>query len=340
MSTAFAGAARLDAAMAGRLAARALANIAQCYPWQPAHVQLAPEDHAEPQALHPAFWGSYDWHSCVHMQWLLARVRRLHPRIAQAPDIAGVLETRLTAANVAAEVGYFARPGTQSFERTYGWAWLLALADELEGGAAHGVRAAQALAPLTRVIEQRYEDYLPRARYPIRHGVHPNSAFGLAFALDHARASGNPALAARVASKAIEWFGADRDLPVAFEPSGADFLSPALMECELMRRVLPAGAFGAWLAAAFPGCGDVAALHPVEVSDRSDPQIVHLDGLNLSRAWCLRGIAAALPAGDGRVAPLRGSAERHLRAGLAGLASEDYAGAHWLGSFALLALTA
>jgi hypothetical protein len=334
------GAARPDLTMAAGLAVRALANIEQRYPWQPAHLQIAPGDHAEPHELHPPYCGSYDWHSCVHMHWLLARVRRAQPRIPQAAGIVRAFDAHLTAANVAAEAAYFARPGTQSFERTYGWAWLLALADELAAGDAACDRWARALAPLTGVIEQRYLDYLPRARYPIRHGVHANSAFGLAFALDHARAAGHHALAELALAKALEWFGADRDLPVAFEPSGADFLSPALMEAELMRRVLPRRAFAAWLTAALPVLDQGQPFEPVEVSDRGDPQIVHLDGLNLSRGWCLQGIAGALPEGDARAVRLRAGAERHLRSGLVGLASDDYAGAHWLASFALLALTA
>jgi hypothetical protein len=330
----------LDAALAARLARRALANVAQCYPCQPAHVQLAPGEHAEPQALHPAFCGSYDWHSCVHMHWTLVRLRRLFPALPQTAAITQALERNLAPANVAAEVAYLARPGTASFERTYGWAWLLALATELAQGDGCARRCAHALAPLADAMVARYLDYLPRARYPIRHGVHANSAFGLALALDHATSARLDALQAALTAKASTWFGADRDLPLAWEPSGADFLSPALMEAELLRRVLPREAFGGWLAAALPALGAAVPLAPVEVSDRSDPQIVHLDGLNLSRAWCLAGIATALPSQDPRAGALRASAAAHLRAGMTGLDSGEYVGAHWLGTFALLALTA
>jgi hypothetical protein len=328
-----------DAALCARLAQRALANVGQEYPYQAAHLQLAHGDHADPHTLHPAFGGSYDWHSCVHMHWLLARVRRLQPGLDETAAIAAVLDAHLAPGHLAVEAAYFARPGSASFERTYGWAWLLALAGELSGGDARAQRWAQALAPLTGVIVARYLDYLPRAGYPIRHGMHANSAFGLALALDYARDAGSAALEEAIVARARRWFGADRELPVAWEPSGADFLSPALMEAQLMHRVLSTEAFAHWLRVAMPGAGDSVPLAPVEVSDRSDPQIVHLDGLNLSRAWCLNGIAAALPAGDGRGGALRASARQHLAAGMAALDSSDYVGTHWLGTFALLALT-
>jgi hypothetical protein len=330
---------RLDTVLAARLAQRALANVGQEYPYQPAYLQLAPGDHGEPHVLHPAFCGSYDWHSCVHMHWLLARVRRLHPGLAEAPAIAAVLDAHLAPGRIAVETAYFARPGSASFERTYGWAWLLALAGELRRGDAVTQRCEQALAPLTEAIVARYLDYLPRAGYPIRHGMHANSAFGLALALDYARVGGAGALERAVIAAAHRWFAGDRALPIAWEPSGADFLSPALMEAALMCRVLPAGELARWLSAALPALRDGARIAPVAVSDRTDPQIVHLDGLNLSRAWCLDGIAAALPAGDARGAGLRASAQEHLAAGMAGLDSADYVGTHWLGTFALLALT-
>jgi hypothetical protein len=334
----------VDAATASRLAQRALANIAQPYPYHAAHVQLAAGDLEPAHVLHPAFCGSFDWHSCVHMHWTLARLRRLHPALAEARAIDQAFDARLTPANLRAEAAYFARPGTQSFERTYGWAWLLALAGEVDVSADQAsLRWTRALAPLVEVIVARYQAFLPRARYPIRHGMHANSAFGLVLALDYARQAREGPLAETIEAKALEWFAADRDLPVQWEPSGADFLSPALVEAELMRRVLAPADFAAWLALALPALDaatGATAFMPVEVSDRSDPQIVHLDGLNLSRAWCLRGIAAALPPRDPRRAGLCESAQRHLDAGLQGLASGDYVGTHWLATFALLALTA
>lgn len=335
---------RVDRAIASRLARRALDNLAQAYPYHAAHVQQSPGDVAPAHLLHPAFCGSYDWHSCVHMHWLLARVRLLHEALPEASAIDAAFDAHLRADAVAGEVAYFQRPGTQSFERTYGWAWLLALAAELaRAGDPASVRWSGALAPLTRVIVERYLDFLPRTRLPIRYGVHANSAFGLALALDYARETHDATLAGLVAGKAVEWFAADRDLPARWEPSGADFLSPVLMEAELMRRVLAPFEFAGWLTVALPtldadgGADDFA---PVEVSDRSDPQIVHLDGLNLSRSWCLHGIAAGLPVGDPRRGRLHANAERHLDAGLQGLASADYVGTHWLATFALLAMSA
>lgn len=333
----------LDASAASRFAAIALANVVREYPSHPGHALNGPQDARTPRALHPAFYGSYDWHSCVHMHWLLARVRRLFPGLPERAAIERTFDAHLTAPAIAAEVAYFHRPGAQSFERTYGWAWLLALAAELTRGAdAAAKRWAVVLAPLAATIEQRYLDYLPRARYPIRCGMHSNSAFGLRFALGYALDCGHPAFAEVLRSKACEWYGHDADLPAAWEPSGADFLSPALIEADLMQRVLPAPRFAAWLTRALPGLAAAmpgALFEPVEVSDRADPQIVHLDGLNLSRAWCFGGIASALPHDDARRPALRAAADRHLAAGLTGLASGDYFGEHWLATFGTLALT-
>jgi hypothetical protein len=283
-----------------------------------------------PRALHPAFYGSFDWHSCVHMHWTLARVRRVFPSLAERPAIDAAFDAHFTISNIATECAYLARPEAAAFERTYGWAWLLALARELIG-----TQWAPALAPLADAFVARYLDYLPRQRYPLRQGLHPNSAFGLALAIDFADATGRASLRAACNDAALRWFGGDRDAPVQWEPSGIDFLSPALMEADLMRRVLPRDEFARWLDAFLPR----VAFTPVRVDDRSDGYIVHLDGLNLSRAWCMRGIADALPAGDPRAGALRTSAASHLRAGMEGVASADYAGAHWLATFAVLALT-
>jgi hypothetical protein len=322
----------------------ALANVVREYPNHLNHVLTGPGDAATPRALHPAFYGSYDWHSCVHMHWLLACVRRRHPALPECSAIAKVFADHLAPAHVAAECAYFARPESATFERTYGWAWLLKLATELDASGDATAKAwAGQLAPLATVIVARYFDYLPRQRRPLRQGLHPNSAFGLAFALDYATWHDEPEFAALCSATALRWFGEDRDVPAAWEPSGADFLSPALMEADLMRRVLPAGAFAAWLGAFLPGLADggpAALLTPAAVDDRADPQLVHLDGLNLSRAWCLAGIAGALPAADPRGDILRGASARHLAAGLTGLASGEYAGTHWLASFATLALSA
>ncbi len=333
----------LTAALASRFARIALGNVRAEYPNKPDHVLASPGDVRASRALHPSFYGSYDWHSCVHMHWLLARLRRLHTSLPERGDVAAAFDEHFAEDAIAAECAYLARPQAKSFERTYGWAWLLELARELgQGDDLDARRWARALAPLADAFAARYVDYLPRARYPIRHGMHANSAFGLAFAIDYARAAGAAVLEDACVSRALAWFAADRDVPAAWEPSGADFLSPALMEADLMRRVLPHGRYGAWLETFLPGLAgrEPAALFaPAEVDDRADPQIVHLDGLNLSRAWCLRGIANALPAGDARAAVLLEAADRHLEAGLAGVETADYLGAHWLATFAVLAMS-
>lgn len=331
----------LTAELASRLAAIALDNVVREYPNKLDHVMRSAADAATPRALHPAFYGSYDWHSCVHMHWLLAHVRRLHPGLPQRDAIDALLLRHLSPANVAVECAYLARPDAQSFERPYGWAWLLKLTLELAQGddPTAGALAAN-LAPLTEAFVRRYLAFLPRMRYPVRHGVHSNTAFGVMFALDYARHARRADLETLCVERIREWFGADRDAPAAHEPSGADFLSPTLVEADLVRRVLPPADFATWLSGWLPGLapGSPASLmSPVAVSDRSDPQIVHLDGLNLSRAWSLGGIAAGLPPGDARLAPLAHAASVHLAAGMTGLASEDYVGAHWLASFAALA---
>lgn len=335
-------AATLTPDLAARFAAVALDNVVRAYPHKLDHVVADEADLAPPRTLHPAFYGSYDWHSSVHMHWLLVRILRTHPGLPAAPAIVAVLDRHLSREALAAETAYLARPGTQGFERTYGWAWLLKLAEETGRGEGEALRRWQGhLAPLAAAFVARYLDYLPRAGLPLRGGMHANSAFGLAFALDYARAAGHAPLAGLCEAKARAWFARDRDGPAAWEPSGADFLSPVLAEADLMRRVLPATDYGAWLQAFLPGLAAAAPASlfaPAVPTDRSDPQIVHLDGLNLSRAWCFAGIAAALGDADPRTRVLRAAAAAHLDAGLEGIASGDYMGAHWLASFAALAL--
>ncbi|MEO8345362.1 MAG: DUF2891 domain-containing protein [Betaproteobacteria bacterium] len=321
----------------------ALANVGREFPNKLDHVMGSSGDVRQPRELHPAFYGSFDWHSCVHMHWLLARVRRIFPDLPQRSIIASVLDEHLADANIAGECRYLARPDSRSFERTYGWAWLLELASELRRGTDPASRRwAVALQPLAEVFVERYLDYLPRQHYPLRAGVHPNSAFGLMFALDHARVVGQPTLEALCVERARTWFGADRDAPVVWEPSGTDFFSPALIEAALMRRVLPQSEFSIWLEGFLPGlarCEPAALFVPAIVTDRKDPFIVHLDGLNLSRAWCFAGIASALASSDPRIAILREAGVVHLEAGLSGMAGGDYMGEHWLATFATLALT-
>jgi hypothetical protein len=343
--------ARVDSALTPELADRfvrlALANVGREYPAKLDHTINGPTDVATPAALHPLFWGSFDWHSCVHAHWMLARLLRVFPDAPSAAAVRAHFDTRLTAANVAGELAYLAQPNRGAFVRTYGWAWLLKLAEELELGARQG-NAVQSfaawratLAPLAQAFVDLYLGYLPRARVPVRYGLHPNSAFGIAFAFDFATTTGSDHLRALCADKALDWFASDTDYPARFEPSGSDFLSPALVEVDLMRRVLDRPAFATWLKRFLP---DLATGHPAtlftpaQAGDHTDPQMVHLDGLNLSRAWCFCGIAAALDAGDPRHAVLSRAAALHLQAGLPSVQSGDYMGEHWLATFATYAL--
>ena len=333
----------LSTELAASFADIALANVVREFPNKLDHVMGAASDARRPRDLHPAFYGSFDWHSCVHMHWLLARLRRIVPELPQRKAIEASFDDHLTKSHIAVECTYLARPASRSFERTYGWAWLLELATELRRGSdAASRRGATALQPLADAVVNRYVEYLPNQQYPLRAGVHPNSAFGILFALDHARATGDVALEALCVERALTWFRGDRDAPVAWEPSGADFFSPALIEAELMRRVLPQPEFAAWLEAFLPGLArrePGALFTPADVTDRTDPFIVHLDGLNFSRAWCLRGIASALPASDPRAPILREAGVVHLEAGMAGMEGSDYMSEHWLATFATLALT-
>ncbi|HSS03178.1 MAG TPA: DUF2891 domain-containing protein [Kofleriaceae bacterium] len=302
------------------------------------HLINEPGDVRRPRELHPAFYGCLDWHSAVHGHWLLVRLVRTVPGLREAAAIRAALDANLTAASIAAEVAYFAAPNRGSYERTYGWAWLLQLAAELHGWRDDDARRwAANLQPLSDAIAARYLAFLPRQTYPIRTGVHANTAFGLALALDFARATGHGALEALLVERATAYYAADRDAPAAWEPSGEDFLSPSLMEADLMRRVLPAASFAPWLHGFLPRLPPELA-HPAIVSDRSDGKLAHLDGLNLSRAWCLRAVAAALPAGDPLRPALVAAADEHTSTGLAHVMTGDYMGEHWLASFAVYLL--
>jgi hypothetical protein len=325
---------------ASAFARLALKGLDKEYPNKLEHVMAGPADVQTPQALHPAFYGSYDWHSSVHGHWMLVRLLRMVPNLPEAAEIRERLNAHLTAANLQAEAAYFARPDSRPFERPYGWAWFLKLAEELHGWTddADAQRWSAAVAPLAHVIVKRYLDFFPKQTYPIRTGVHPNTAFGLSFAWDYAMATGNEALKTLITERARAYFLADTSAPAHWEPSGADFFSPTLLEADLMRRVLPPEEFRAWFAAFLPGASreePASLFQPATVTDRTDPQLVHLDGLNLSRAWCLKAIASALPPDDQARAALDRSAARHAKAGLAHVASGDYAGEHWLASFAV-----
>lgn len=323
----------------------ALSGVQREFPAKLDHVMNDASDARMPRELHPAFYGCFDWHSAVHTHWLMARLLRLAPDIPQAAAMRRVLDEHLTSENIAAEARYLSRPNAGSFERTYGWAWLLKLCEECARAAAAGIARAdawcEALAPLADAFVQRYMAYLPRLDYPIRTGVHANTAFGLAFAHDWAERAGHDGLHMLIRQKALAMFGRDEAYPAHLEPGGADFFSPALMEAELMRRVMTADDFVSWFERFLPGARDGlprTLFEPARVSDREDLQIVHLDGLNLSRAWCMRGIAGALPDGPTK-ARLETSAPMHLDSALPHVASGQYAGEHWLGTFALLAVT-
>jgi hypothetical protein len=327
---------------ASAFARLALKGIRKEYPNKPEHVMSGPDDVKGPKDLHPAFYGCYDWHSCVHGHWLLVRLLHLFPDLPEAGAIRSVLDENLTAENLRAEADYFARPDSKPFERPYGWAWLLKLAEELHGWDDPDARRwRENLRPLADVVVTRYLEFFPKQTYPIRTGVHPNTAFGLAFAHDYARVVGDDRLKALVEQRARAYFESDADVPAGWEPGGADFFSPSLMEADLMRRVLAPVEFRAWFARFLPSAsrGEPKALfEPAIVTDRADPQLVHLDGLNLSRAWAMRRLASALPGDDPARASLAASADRHATAGLEHVASGEYAGEHWLATFAVYLL--
>jgi hypothetical protein len=328
---------------ASAFARLALKALTKEYPNKPAEVLNGAADVRMPRDIHPAFFGAFDWHSSVHGHWMLVRLMRLFPELPEQKQIRAVLAEHLTAKNVQAELASFNRPNAQSFERPYGWAWLLKLAEELDGwDDAEGREWSRNLKPLAEAIAARYVAYFPKQTYPIRSGVHPNTAFGLAFALDYARSVRNRALVERIEERSRHYYGKDVAIPAAWEPDGADFFSPSLVEADLMRRVLGPTEFRTWLGRFLHGLvrGEPRSLfEPATVTDRSDPQLVHLDGLNLSRAWCMRGIAAALPVGDPARKVLAASAAVHAEAGLRHVASGDYAGEHWLASFAVYLLS-
>jgi hypothetical protein len=333
----------LSESQASHFARLALKCVAREYPNKPEHVMNDWRDVQSPRTLHPAFYGCYDWHSSVHGHWMLVRLLRMFPNLPEAPEIRKALGANLTAENIRIEVAYLQQPNRQSFERTYGWAWLLKLAEELQGfNDAEAKSWSENLQPLVDALVSRYISFLPNQTYPIRTGVHPNTAFGLAFAFDYAQTVNNEKLAAVVGERSRAYFSKDRNYPAMWEPGGEDFFSPALMEADLMRRVLKPAEFRRWFHHFLPQLAAGAPktlLRPAVVTDRSDPKLVHLDGLNLSRAWCMRSIASALPRNDGGRSTLAASADLHAKDALAHVGSGDYAGEHWLASFAIYLLS-
>jgi hypothetical protein len=330
-------------AAAERFATLALACVHQEYPNKLSHTLAGDADVRPPRELTPAFYGCYDWHSSVHGHWLLARVARLFPGTATAAAARAALDRSLTPANVAGELAYFRRDDRASFERPYGLAWLLQLAAELRAWDDPDARRwASALAPLESEIAARLKAYLPKLRYPIRIGEHSQTAFSFGLAYDWAVATGDAPMREALAAKARAFYANDRACPLAYEPGGEDFLSPCLAEADLMRRVLSPAEFAPWLRGflpQIPARRGVPWLEPAIVTDRADPKLAHLDGLNLSRAWMLRGIAAGLPPGDHRRAVLLHASEAHAAAALPAVTGEHYSGGHWLGTFAVYLIT-
>ena len=319
-----------DTSLEERLARLALDCVAREYPNRIGHRMEADADALPPRQLTPAFFGCFDWHSAVHAHWLLARLCRSHPKASYAADVRHALARTLTVEHVAGEVRYVATP--PAFERPYGMAWLLQLVAELhEWDDADAASWRDTLRPLEDHAARVFETWLPRLTHPVRSGTHDQTAFSLGLVHDWARITGATALRALVEHRSTAFFGHDRDAPLAYEPSGHDFLSPSLAEADLLRRFLPSADYLTWLDA-FLGDFD---LQPVTVADRADGHLVHLDGLNLSRAWMLEGIGSVAP--SARVAEM---AERHRVAGLGSLDDLTYAGAHWLATFVGYLVTA
>lgn len=336
-------AAPLDVSAAGRFAALALDCVHREYPNKISHSMQGDADVLPPRAITPAFYGCYDWHSAVHAHWLLARLARTFPSAPFVPAARQALETSLSAANLQAELVHLQAPGRASFERPYGLAWLLALSAELHAWQdPDAQRWAAALVPLETETATRLNTWLLKLARPNRSGEHAQTAFALGLVYDWAVARGNTTLLNTVRARAALYYGRDRNCPLAYEPAGEDFVSPCIAEADLMRRVLPAETFALWLKGFLPQLptqsrGDLTAwLRPEPVVDRTDGKMAHIDGLNLSRAWMLRGIANALPARDSRRKALLATAAAHRDAALPSVTGEHYEGGHWLGTFAVV----
>ena len=333
----------LNQTQASHFAKLPLKCVRKEFPQKLDHTMNDESEVRNPKQLHPAFYGCFDWHSTVHGHWMLVHLLKTFPNIPEARQIREALDDNLSAKNIAGEVAYLNQKSRASFERTYGWAWLLKLAEELHGwNDEDGRKWSRNLQPLADAFADRYVAFLPKQNYPIRTGVHPNTAFGLAFALDYARAVGNRKLESLIAERSRTYFGRDVNYPGAWEPGGEDFFSAALMEADLMRRVMNGSEFARWFHRFLPGVArnqPKQLLQPAIVTDRSDPKLVHLDGLNLSRAWCMRSIASALPRNDPSRTVLARSATAHAQAALPHVASGSYEGEHWLASFAVYMLT-
>ncbi|HKD98539.1 MAG TPA: DUF2891 domain-containing protein [Micromonosporaceae bacterium] len=330
-------------AVAAGYAATITEAIGREYPNHLRHPMSGPDDRPTPREVHPAFFGCLDWHSAVEMHWALIRLLRLVPDAVDGPALRAALDAHLTPEAIATEVAYFAaHPG---FERPYGWGWALTLADELAGwDDPDSRRWSRAVAPLAATLSAGFVRWLPKATYPTRDGAHANSAFALARALPYAHraaAAGDTALLDAITTRSRAWYGRDADYPAAWEPGGADFLSPALTEAELMSAVLPPEEFAPWFDAFLPrlAAGEPASIRtPAEVTDPSDGQIAHLHGLNLYRAYAWQRLAARLDPADPRVPVMREASTAHAAASLPAVTGEDYMVEHWLAAYAVLLL--
>jgi len=343
MSAAAQSTAEFDINAAQRFANLALACVHKEYPNHISHTLNSDADVAPPRKLTPAFCGCYDWHSSVHGHWLLVRLVRTFPDAPFVQSAREALRQSLTAENIAQEAVYLRGEGRSSFERPYGLAWLLQLVAELgEWDDPQAREMASNMRPLEEVVLERLKNWLPKLANPVRIGEHDQTAFALGLMLDYARGNGDEKFAELVVSKAKQFYLGDKSCPLAYEPSGEDFLSPCLGEADMMRRVLPSQEYARWLRVFLPQIstrGDDKWLQPVVSPDPSDPKLAHLDGLNLSRSWMLEGIAAGLPKNDKRLPSISAAAETHRRAGLAAVTGAHYEGGHWLGSFAVYLVT-
>lgn len=327
---------KLNLEQANRLADLPLHCVDVEYPNKLGQVLGGDEDLGSPKELHPAFYGCFDWHSAVHGHWSIVSLLKQFPNLDKADSLKQKLANNITPTNIEKELAYFDGKYNKNYERTYGWAWLLKLQQELDSwDDPLAKEMAKTLQPLTELISKRYVDYLPKLNYAIRVGEHTNTAFGMSFAWDYAVAAKDTALRTEIKYKALNFYTDDQDCPLSWEPSGYDFLSPCLEELDIMRKVLPEEAFHKWVKKFIPGIEDgVIDLEIGKVSDRKDGKLVHIDGLNLSRAWVIYGLINQYPQYEN----LREYADAHLSATLPNLVGDSYEGGHWLGSFAIYAL--
>ncbi|MEO0571524.1 MAG: DUF2891 domain-containing protein [Bacteroidota bacterium] len=319
------------------LATLPLECVEKEYPNKLGHVLGSTEDLGEPKALHPAFYGCFDWHSAVHGHWSMVKLLKMYPQLREADRIKGILAANLSKENIEKEVAYFDGKHNKNYERTYGWGWLLKLVEEIHTWEEPLARELEEnLKPLSELIVQKLEAYLPKLQYPVRVGTHTNTAFGLAFAWDYGKTVNNENLMEAIRDRASFFYKNDVGCPLTWEPSGADFLSPCFEEIDLMRRILSENDFITWMDQFLPKLKDPNFKVDVAlVGDREDGQLVHLDGLNFSRAWVLFGLANQYPEAYGHLLPL---AQEHVAYSFPNLMGDSYEGGHWLGSFAIYAL--